>query len=319
MSSVLFLAIGAMSCSSLSSVALSAVADSLSGTNKKGVPMKKRSEGSDPLAAITGERDITLVSDFFPTALVLYELLHAQNPDHLGLSAMTGQLNIMYANVFVQTPAERLPVDQFNAQQAEYERAQLHYLRGRDYCLEFLEGRHTGIRAALFSGDDDTVQAAVALLDENDVSAAYWAGAGWLGAFSLDPLNGDMMAVLNGPVQLLERAAALSPDYDAGAIWELLFNFYVSAPDMFGGDYDRGMTCYAEALRASGGKTPGPYITYATAICMPQNDSAGFEEMLNTALAINADDEPSSRLVTLIQQERARYLLLHKDNYFVIW
>lgn len=302
------------SCSSMGS----AVATSLSGANKKGVPNKKGGSNSAMLA-LTGERDATLIADFFPTALVLYEILHQQNPDHLGMTAMTGQLNVMYGNAFVQTPADDIEISEFDKQQEEYARAMLHYVRGRDYCLETLEGRHKGIRDALFSGDSSQINSAAAKLDANDVSTAYWCGAGWLAAFSLDPLDADMLEQLAAPVALLERAAALDPDYNDGAIWDVLFNFYVSAPEMFGGDYERGLYCHDQAMRVSGGKTPGPYVTYAQAVCMNNDDREGFVDSLNKALAINPDDKPESRLMTIISQKKAKKLLDKVDDYFLSW
>lgn len=309
-------------CSALalfSSCVTNAIGNSLSGYKKNGSQIKKAASKNDPMLALTGETDVILVGDFFPTALKLYEILQKQNPDHLGLSYMTGSLNVMYANAFVQTPAESLGVAEFDQQNAEFERAKLHYLRGRDMELDFLNGRHKGFTEAMFSGDEDKIKAAVAKMDKSDVDAAYWCGAGWLAAFSLDILNPDLIAHLAAPIAILERAAAINPDYNGGAIWDVLFNFYMVAPGDFGGDPERGMQCYEEDMRVSGGKTPGPYVTYAQAVCIPNGDEQGFDEALDKALAINPDDVPATRLMTTISQNKARYLKEHKADYFVQW
>lgn len=302
-----------------SSCVSNAIGNSLSGYKKNGKAISKQASENDPMLALTGETDVTLVGDFFPTVLKLYEILQMQNPDHLGLLMMTGSLNVMYANAFVQTPAESLGVAEFDKQNAEYERAKMHYLRGRDMELAFLEGRHKGFREAMFSGDETKIAAAVAKMDKNDVDAAYWCGAGWLAAFSLDILNPDLIASLGAPIAILERAAAINPDYNGGSIWDVLFNFYMVAPADFGGDPERGMQCYEQELRVSGGKTPGLYVTYAQAVCIPNGDEKGFDEALEKALAINPDDNPSSRLMTTISQNKARWLKAHKGDYFVQW
>ncbi|HAH61428.1 MAG TPA: hypothetical protein DCL73_04955 [Treponema sp.] len=308
-----------VSCASVKSAALNSASTALSGADKKGIPVKKDISDSDSMLALTGESDVTLVSDFFPTALELYEIMHRTNPNHLGLTAMTGSLNVMYASAFIQTPAEELTNAEFDRQQAEYERAKLHYLRGRGYCLDALDGRHKGFKAAVLGTDPSAADTAIAALDKKDVNTAYWACAGWLGAFSLDPLNPDMLGSLHSPAAILEKVAALDPDYGGGAAWDILCNFYVSAPADFGGNYERGIYCYEQALRASGGKTPGPYVTYAESVCIPSGDEAGFVEALNKALAVNPDDNPSSRLMTTISQRRARRLLEHKSDYFLHW
>lgn len=303
----------------LSSCVTNAIGNSLSGYKKNGKAISKKASANDPMLALTGETDVILVGDFFPTVLKLYEILQKQNPDHLGLSMMTGSLNVMYANAFVQTPADSLGVAQFDKQNSEYERAKLHYLRGRDMELDFLEGRHKGFREAMFSGDEEKIKTAVAKMDKNDVDAAYWCGAGWLAAFSLDILNPDLIANLGAPIAILEKAAQINPDYNNGSIWDVLFNFYMVAPGDFGGDPERGMQCYEEELRVSGGKTPGMYVTYAQAVCVPNGDEKGFDEALEKALAINPDDNPSSRLMTTISQNKARWLQAHKSDYFVQW
>lgn len=270
------------------------------------------------MLAITGESDYTLIADFFPTILVMYELIYKANPDHAGLGAMVGSLNVMYANAFVQWPASNYSVSEFKKQNAEYMRAKMHYLRGRDYCLKALEKRHKGFTAAVLGQDTAAMEKAVAQLDKADVNAAYWACAGWLGAFSLDLLDPDLLGTLSSPPAILERAAALDPDYAGGSIWDLLANFNISAQG-FGGSAERAMECYKEALRASGGKSPGPYVTYAQSFCIPAQDKKGFEEALQKALAINPDDDPASRLMTTISQTKARELLANIKEYFLDW
>lgn len=313
-------ALAALFLVSCKSMMADAVATSLSGANKKGIPNKpsKKAEVS-PADAVMGETDTVLVGGFFPTALVAYEMMYASNKGHAGLAAMTGSLNVMYANAFVQGPAATLGAERFDEQDAEYRRAKMHYLRGRDYCLAALEARHKGFTDSVMSGDEEAAKKAIDALDKNDVNAAYWACAGWLGAFSLDPLDADLLKALSSPPAILEKAASLDKDYSAGAIWDVLSNFYISAPPDFGGDAERAKVCHEEAMRASGGKAVGPYLTYAESFCVNAGDKAGFKAALEAALAIDKDADPSTRLMTVIYQERAKRLLQHIDDYFVEW
>ena len=240
------------SCATVKKAGGNAVASMLAGSDKKGRPLKKKSGDTDIMAVMTGEDDPVLVAEFFPTALKMYELMQASVPDHLGLAVMTGSLNVMYANAFVQAPADKLTDADFDLKYAEQRRAKLHYLRGRDYILAAFDRRFPGFKAAMLSSDDEAIAKSVAKLTKNDVNAAYWCAAGALGAFSLDPLDVDLIGCLQGPVAMLEKAAALDPDYSNGAIWLVLTAFYTAAPPDFGGDYERGMKCYAEAVRAAG-------------------------------------------------------------------
>lgn len=306
----------------VTTAAIDAVSTSLSGSNKKGIPNKKKNaknETPGAMFAITSDTDVTLIGDFFPTALKMYEIMQTQNPKHLGLMSMTGSLNVMYANAFVQSPAELLGVENFAQQNSEYIRAESHYLKGRDMCLKALDGRHPGFLDLINSADEDKIEAACLMLDKNDIATAYWAGAGWLGAFSLDPLNPDLLGNLSAPVAILEKANEINPEYNKGAVWEILARFYSAAPEAFGGSLERAVTCYEKALECSEGKTPGPYIIYAECFCIPSGDEAGFVESLNKALEINPDDDPESRLTTTISQKKAKKLLDSKGDWFLDW
>lgn len=315
----LLFAASALTFVSCKSLILNYASTALSGANKKGIPVKQKADSANPLLAITGETDDKLVADFFPTILKMYELMQAANPKHAGLASMTGSLNVMYANAFVAAPAEDLPVENYDEQNAEYGRAKLHYLRGRDLCLSALDIRHEGFKNAVLSGDEKKLSDALLQTDKNDVASLYWAGAGWLGAFSLDPLDPDLLGALRSPRDMLEKAASLDADYGNGAVWDLLSAFYISAPSDFGGDAKRAVFCHKEAMRASGGKTPGPYVTYAESFCIPNADEKGFVSSLKKALAINPDKNENTRLMTIITQKKARKLLAKKDDYFLKW
>ncbi len=297
---------------------LNAVGDSLSGADKNGIAPKTTSD-NDMMSVLTGEEDPVLMGDFFPTALKLYEVMLAQNPEHQGLATMTGSLYVMYANVFVQAEADMLSVQEYELQASEHQRAKLHYLRGRDYGFQAFDLRYEGFSNALLSGNTESITNVLQQLKKTDVNAAYWLGAGWLGAFSVDPLDTDLLKTLPAAVALMEKAAELDPNYSDGAIWDVLTAFYAAAPADFGGNLERAYLTSEEAFRVSEGKTPGPYITYATSFCVPEQDIIGYEENLNKALAINPDDNPSARLATIISQQKAKWLLEHIDDYFIVW
>ncbi|QTQ11426.1 hypothetical protein HRI96_03955 [Treponema parvum] len=307
------------SCSSLKKIGTNAVSDMLAGADKNGCEIQKKAGSANPLTAVTGESDTVLIADFFPSALKVYEIMQAGNPEHGGLSVMCGQLNVMYANAFVQGPADLLSVENFDKKDAEYRRAEMHYMRGSDYVFSALDRRYKGFSEAVLSGEEEIFKPAISKLKKSDVNAAYWAAAGRLGAFSLDPLNPDLLKCLGGLVALLEKASELSPDYSDGAVWSLLFVFYVSAPADFGGNLERGLYCYREALRVSGGKNAGHYVGYAESYCIPQNDEEGFVNALKAALAIDPDKDPSNRLMTIIYQNKARRLLASQEDYFLHW
>lgn len=307
------------SCKSIQTGMINGVSDALAGADKKGVAKKVDPDAPNPMNAFMGESDPVIVQEVLPTIVKLYEIMHIENPSHQGCAIMCGSLNVMYANLCVQTPAESFTLSQLDEQVAEFNRAKLHYLKGRDYILNVFEARFPGFKSAVLGSDEEAIKSAVENLTANDVNACYWASAGALAAFSLDPLDPIALGSLKGPVAMLEKAASFDPDYSNGAIWDVLAQFYVSAPSDFGGDYERGQYCYEQAMRASDGKTAGIYITYAECFCKPNGDREGYLKSLNEALKINPDDDESSRLMTIISQNKAKRLINTVDNYFIEW
>ena len=302
---------------SCASFAMNTVATSLSGANAKG--KAKINKNLDLMLPLTGEEDSILMAEFFPTALKMYEILHAQNPNHQGLALMTASLSVMYANAFIQHPAEMLPQEEYLKQNAEFKRAKMHYLRGRNLALSVFEQRYQGFTNTMLGFDEEKIAEVLEKIQKKDLDAAYWLGASWLGAWSLEPLDTNLLSTLSSAVAVLERAAFLDPNYNDGAIWNILLSFYASAPADFGGDRERAYYAYEKALEVSKGSSPAPYIAYAEGICINLQDVDGFVDALEKALSIDPDENPQMRLQNTIAQEKAAFLLETIDNYFLIW
>ena len=297
---------------SIKKMAFNSVADMLAPP-----PAEEPSDGPNPMVALTGESDPELVRDFFPTALKIYEMMHLQNPEHRGLAIMTGQLYVMYANAFVQSPAERLPPEQFDVQDAEYRRAQVFYVRGADYVLKAFDRSYPGFGSSVFSLDETARRQTLSKCVASDGPALYWAGAGLLGAFSLSPLDSSYMVRLPGAIAMLERSAELDPSFNDGAAWEALAQFYAVAPDSLGGGKDKSLAAFDRAFEISEGKNPSTYVAYARFVCIPAQDSAGFDEYVDKALAIDPESDPDNRLVLVISRRQALWLKAHKADFIL--
>ena len=280
-------------------------------------PKSETSGGIDAAAALTGEDDVRLVAEVFPTVLKTYEILHLSNPKHRGLAIMSGSLYIMYANAFVQTPADYIPETQFQRKNLEYLRAKKFYLRGARYVMESLDGAYKGFPEAMAHYTEEKGRAFLGRCKIADAESLYWASCGILGAFSLDPMDTDVLAVVPGAVAMLERSAELYPTFNDGALWETLTAFYAAAPESLGGGMDKAQEAYRKTLELSGGKRPSVYVLYAQSFCVPMQDSVGFDEALKNALAIDPETQPDNKLTIILSQEKARWLQNMKGDYFL--
>lgn len=270
--------------------------------------------GSSQGTVFTGDNDPELVGDALPFAIKMYESLLAANPRHQGLRLTTGSLYVMYANAFLQTPASMLPEEEYQAQEFAYGRAKNLYLRGRDILLDLLEMKYPGFRRKL---DGKKFAAALAGTERRDAPLLYWAGAGWLGGYAIDPFDMDLGMTLPAAAALIERTYELDPDYSAGALHEFYILYYGSLPEYMGGSLKKAREHFAKALAASGGRSATPYISLATSVTVKEQNYAEFRELLGRALAIDPDANPDQRLVGVLNRRKAQWLLEHAGDFFV--
>jgi predicted anti-sigma-YlaC factor YlaD len=285
---------------SMNKLAMNAVSDALTG------------EGSGEV--FTGDSDPQLVGDAIPFAIKMYESLLAGNPDHQGLILTTGSLFVMYANAFVQGPAELLPRTQYADRQAALERAKKFYLRGGAILSKGLEKKYPGFQEG---PQGETFPAILAKMKKDDVPSLYWTAAAYLSAYSLNPFDMELGIKIPGMMALVHRAYELDPDFNSGALDDFLVLAYASLPEAMGGNKSLVETHYQRALEKSGGRLAGPYVSYAQAVSIPAQDYATFKMCLETVLALDPDADPANRLVNTLSQRKARYLLDNAGTYFI--
>jgi len=309
----------ALSSCSINRLATRAAANALSGAGSGDV--------------FTGDSDPELVGGALPVAIKVYEALLAQEPEHQGLILTTGSLFVMYANAFVQGPADLLGIDDYLDKDARLARSKRLYLRGVAILVDGLERRCPGFAAALAGDSLPALDAVLSRMTAADVPALYWTVAGTLAAYSVDVFDFGLSAQLSGLGALLRRAYALDPDYDAGALDEFYVQFYGALHEveeeagagpgslqvMPGADRAKAQAHFDRALakKAGAGRSAaGLYIAYAEAVCKPAQDYAGFMDYIDRALAVDPDDDRASRLVTILAQRKAAFLRDNVESYF---
>jgi predicted anti-sigma-YlaC factor YlaD len=285
---------------SINKMATKAVADALTGVGESTV--------------FTGDPDPQLVGEALPFAIKIYEALLEQQPDHQGLIVTTGSLFVMYANAFVQGPAEMLPPGESLAEQEEKARAKKLYLRGVDILSAGMEKRYPGIMGSGLAG---TLDSYIPKLKKADVPLIYWLVAGTLSAYALDNLDLALGMKLPELTALINAAYELDPDFNTSALDEFFIIFYASIPEILGGDKSKADIYFQKALEKTRGLSAGPYVSYAQTVCVPAQDYEGFKKNLEAALAVDVNADVGNRLVNIINQRKARYLLDHASYHFI--
>ena len=286
---------------SINKMAINSISDALTGTGSANV--------------FTTDPDPELVGDALPFAIKMYETLLSQNPDHQGLLFTTGSLFVMYANAFVQGPAEMMdPIDYYEERIAAMDRAKALYLRGNALILSALDKKYTGFSKATVQNGN--IGPLLQKCKKEDVPLLYWAVASGLSAYSIDVFDFDLGSSIPEWGAMMGRAYELDPNFNNGAIDDFYILFYAALPETLGGDKAKAELHFKRALEKSRYLAAGPYVSYAKAICIPAQDHAAFRENLEKALAIDPDKDPSNRLVNILSQRKARYLLDTSYEYF---
>jgi predicted anti-sigma-YlaC factor YlaD len=271
--------------------------------------------GSGSSDVFTGDSDPELVGDALPFAIKMYEALLAQNPNHDGLLLTTGSLFVMYANAFVQTPAEMLDsVEYYDERNAGLDRAKKLYLRGTKLLYSALDKKFPGFSSA--SAQDNSIAPLLKKCKKDDVPLLYWTAAGGLAAYSIDVFDFELGSSIPDWGAMIARAYELDPDFNNGAIDDFYIQFYAAMPEILGGDKSKVEDHFRKALEKSGYKSAGPYVSYAKSICVPAQNYEGFKDNLEKALAIDPDEDTSNRLVNILTQKKAKYMLDNAYEFF---
>jgi predicted anti-sigma-YlaC factor YlaD len=267
---------------------------------------------ADTGATFTSDDDVKLVGDALPFALKLYESTLASTPKHQPLLLATCSAFTQYAYAWIENEAEALPPGRRTEIQELRDRALRLYLRGRGYCFRAVDLRF-GARSseALLQNPDAVLMKA----RNSDVPLLYWTAASWGAAISLGIDRPELAIDLPTVRMLAERAMALDETWNKGTLHELFITLD-SLPEALGGNPARAKQHFDKAIEIQKGLSPGPYVALATGTVVANQDRAEFERLLKQALAIDPEQDPSNRLVTLVTQKRARLLLERVDERF---
>jgi predicted anti-sigma-YlaC factor YlaD len=293
----LLAALGAGGCATLKHTALNQVSDALAAGG----------------TTFSADDDPALIQAAAPFSLKLMESLLAENPAHRGLLLAATSGFTQYAYAFVQQDADEMEEKDVAAATALRIRARRLYLRAHDYGLRGLAVAHPDFPALLRRGPPAAVQACTPA----DVPLLYWTAASWCAAIALGKDQPALIAELPMAEALIDRALVLDETYDHGTIHAFLVSYEMARAGGSGDPAARAEQHFNRAMALSGGGQASPLVAYAEAVCVQRQDRARFQSLLTQALAINPDAQPESRLLNLVMQRRARWLLTRSGELFL--
>jgi hypothetical protein len=285
-------------CSLLRRFALNQVADAVAGSG----------------TTFASDEDPDLIKAATPFSLKLMESLLAETPRHQGLLSAAASGFTQYAFAFVHQEADELEARDLAAAEALRTRARRLYLRAQTYGLRGLEVEHSGFPNALLADPRAAVRAAT----RADVPLLYWTAIAWAAAISLSKDTPELVAQIPAMEALMDRALELDESYGRGAIHTFLVTYEMSRQGAPGDPAARARAHFERAMALSEGKNAAPLVALAEAVAVRRQDLKEFESLLNRALAVNPNADPDTRLLNLVMQRRAHWLLSRKAELFLI-
>lgn len=253
--------------------------------------------------------DPQLVGQALPFSLKLMETVLQETPEHRGLLVATASAFVLYTHAYVSRPAQVLESTDLPAARRELARAKALFLRAKRYAGRALELSHPGIEESL----ETNPEVPLGTLSKEDVPAMYWYAAALGSAVSSDKNDMSLVAAFPAVPALLRRALKLDEDWSDGAIHELMVTV-AAAEGEEGKELAEGH--FRRAMELNGGRSVGPLVALAEAVCVPEQERERFTRLLTQVLAFDVDRHPETRLSNILAQQRAAWLLERADMLF---
>jgi hypothetical protein len=263
-------------------------------------------------STFAADDDPELVAAAVPFGLKTIEGLLAQAPKHKGLLFAACSGFTQYAYAFVMQPADYVEARDLDRAIELRARAKKLFLRARDYGVRSFEVEFPGFRDALKANPDATL----ARLSRRHVPLAYYTGAAWAAAFSIDVADAELATDQGTIEKLMRRALALDESWEHGSLHDFFIS-WEAAHASGGGSLEAARTHYERSRALAAGKRVSPLVSYAESVLVPRQDRAAFEALLNEALRFDPSKAPREQtLPNVLALRRATWLLQRADELF---
>ncbi len=285
-----------------------------SGCSIKKIAIKKLGDAlAESGTTYASDNDPQLIKDALPFSLKLIESLLAESPRHRGLLFAASSGFTQYAYAFIKEESDEMEPENFALASEKRARARNLFLRARDYGVRGLETKHPDFGALLNKDPQLAVKAAKA----EDVALLYWTAASWGMAITLSKNEPALIVDLPVVEALIDRALELNEAFDNGAIHSFLITYEPVRQGAAGDPLERARKHFDRAMTLSNGTQAGPLVSLAETVSIAKQDRKEFQSLLDRALAIDVNAKPEYRLVNLVMQRRARWLLSRIDDLFL--
>jgi len=261
------------------------------------------------------EPDPQIAREAIPANFKLLEILLSRTPRDKTLLTLGAQYIATYAYAFVEPDVEMLePTDPAGADAARVRASQL-YLRGKAYGLRALAGEKRFIQG--LSGTPEELQAGLKTLGKKQLPALFWTSFCWGSHANLNVDDPEALAESAKVVAMMGRVMEIDDTYYYGGAHLFFGALAARLPMEAGGDAKKSLQEFEKALAISQGHLLMTKVFFARYYAVRVQDAALFTSLLREVNTADITAWPDERLANALAQERARFYLQHRDEYFL--
>ncbi len=270
------------------------------------------SEGS---AAFEEESDLELAEHSISANLKVIEGMLKSDPSNETLLILLARSYGGYAFGFIE---ERyLEWKEKDPPKAEHfkHRAEVFYLRGKDYALQALKQSNSQFEAAL-SGDFETFENALLGFGHSDVPALFWTAYNWGNWLNLNLNSPEAIAVAPKVERMMKKVVELDENYFFSGPHLFYGVYYGARPPMLGGDKAKSKMHFELALKLTDRKFLMTHVLYAQYYAVQMQDAQLYTKLLKEVLDAPDTIYPEQNLITQLAKKKAQRLLAAKSKFF---
>ena len=252
------------------------------------------------VVALYEETDLVLAEQALGSNIKLLEGMIKGDPENSHLLMLTSQAIAGYALGFVEDEAP--------------ERAKPLYLRARDYAARVLLQNDFNLTEENILVEEYNQK--VALIEEEDLGALFWAAFSWAGWINLSLDNPQAFVDLPKVEALMNRVIEIDSTYYHGSGLLFFGSMWGMKPRMLGGNPEKAKQFFDYNLEITKGNFLLSYVYYAKYYAAKTLDEDLFKKYLKIVKETPEDVLPGEQLLNAIAKKKADFLLTKTEDIF---
>ncbi|MFZ2632183.1 MAG: TRAP transporter TatT component family protein [Desulfosalsimonadaceae bacterium] len=253
--------------------------------------------------ASTGNPDVEMVRDAMPALLLQMDGFIEVSPENRYLLTSAAESYMGYAFLFVED--------------TDKDRAKGLYHIAKEYALRSLCTTKT-FAQGLAQDDIQVFTKSLKTIHKRDIAPLFFATNAWLQWIRLAHAdNPNALNDLPKVEAMIDRTLELDDTFNYGGIHAVLGAWYVSRPQMLGGQPEQADFHFNEAFEISESRYLLWQYLYARYYAVEIKDKKLFVDTLNQILSAPDDLLPEEAFVNAAVKIKAKELLSHADDYFL--